>query len=183
MRRWFRLVPFLALAGGPAALADQTDARLPALFAQLQAAPDPAAAEAVAARIWVIWSETADPDAVALLQRGESAMTAGDLNTAQAAFDLLVVRAPGFAEAWNKRATLRYLQGDDPGSVADIRRTLVLEPRHFGALSGLGLIEARNGRPELALRSFEAALAIHPFLSGAKANIDALREQLKGEPT
>ena len=95
----------------------------------------------------------------------------GDLRTARAAFDLLVQRQPNFAEAWNKRATLLYLMGDDAGSIADIGRTLALEPRHFGALSGLGLIDARNDRPEQALRSFEAALAIHPFLPGAKASI------------
>ena len=110
-------------------------------------------------------------------------MGAGDTRTARAAFDLLVTRAPNFAEAWNKRATLLYLLGDDDGSVADVRRTLVLEPRHFGALSGLGLINARHGRPEAALHSFEAALAIHPFLPGARANVEALRQRLKGDPT
>ena len=94
-----------------------------------------------------------------------------------------MTREPGFAEAWKKRATLLYLIGDDDGSVAKVRRTLALEPRHFGALSGLGLINARHDRPETALHSFEAALAIHPFLPGARANVDALREQLKGDPT
>ena len=75
-------------------------------------------------------------------------MGAGDMRTARAALDLLVTREPTFAEAWNKRATLLYLIGDDDGSVADVRRTLALEPRHFGALSGLGLINARHERPE-----------------------------------
>ena len=183
MRFLARLALLLSLACGPEALADQTDARLPALFDQLRAAPDATAAGAVEVQIWAIWSDTSDPVGAALLQRGEAAMAAGDLRTARAAFDLLVQRQPNFAEAWNKRATLLYLAGDDAGSIADIGRTLALEPRHFGALSGLGLIDARNDRPEQALRSFEAALAIHPFLPGAEASITVLRRQLDGDPT
>ena len=166
-----------------AAQADQTDPRLGPLFDQLKAAPDAAAAGTIEIQIWRLWSTTPDPDSEALLVRGSAAMGAGDMRTARAALDLLVTREPTFAEAWNKRATLLYLIGDDDGSVADVRRTLALEPRHFGALSGLGLINARHERPEAALHSFEAALAIHPFLPGAQANVEALREQLKGDPT
>ena len=166
-----------------AAQADQTDPRLGPLFDQLKAAPDAVAAGTIEIEIWRLWSTTPDPDSEALLARGSAAMGAGDMRTARAALDLLVTREPGFAEAWNKRATLLYLIGDDDGSMADVRRTLALEPRHFGALSGLGLINARHERPEAALHSFEAALAIHPFLPGARANVEALREQLKGDPT
>ena len=77
-------------------------------------------------------------------------MQAGDYRLALAAFDDLVERNPGFAEAWNKRATLHYLMGNDEASVADIVETLELEPRHFGALSGLALIYERNGQPAAA---------------------------------
>lgn len=166
-----------------AAQADQTDPRLGPLFDQLKSAPDAVAAGTIEIEIWRLWSTTPDPDSEALLVRGSAAMGAGDMRTARAALDLLVTREPTFAEAWNKRATLLYLIGDDDGSMADVRRTLALEPRHFGALSGLGLINARHERPETALHSFEAALAIHPFLPGARANVEALREQLKGDPT
>jgi tetratricopeptide (TPR) repeat protein len=184
MRDAIRLAVLLAaLLAGSSVHADQTDPRLVSLLEQLKAAPDAATAHPIELEIWHIWGETLDPESEALLTRGVAAMSAGDTRTARAAFDLLVTREPNFAEAWNKRATLLYLTGDDEGSIADIRRTLLLEPHHFGALSGLGLIDARNGRPERALHSFEAALAIHPFLPGAKANIEALREQLKGDPT
>ena len=93
-------------------------------------------------------------------------MAAGDARTAGAAFDLLVQLQPRFAEAWNKRATLRYLIGDDEGSIADIRQTLALEPRHFGALSGLALILERQDRPGEAARSLKAAFAIRPLPTG-----------------
>ena len=165
------------------ALADQTDPRLGPLFAQLLAAPDEAAARPVEAEIWQIWSETADTDSAAIYARGVAAMNLGDGRTARAAFDLLVAREPGFAEAWNKRATLLYLLGDDDGSIADIRRTLALEPRHFGALSGLALIFVRQKRPAQALQSLEAALAVHPHLHGGRARADELKEETAGDPT
>jgi Flp pilus assembly protein TadD len=177
------LLLLLGAIGGSPARADQGDDRLGPLFERLKAAPDAAAARPVELEIWRIWGEVADSDSRTLLARGTAAMNAGDARTARAAFDLLVAREPGFAEGWNKRATLLYLVGDDAGSVADIRRVLALEPRHFGALSGLGLVYTRQDRPADALRSFEAALAIHPFLPGARDNVEALRERLRGEPT
>jgi len=173
----------LALASLPSARADQNDPRLGSLFDRLKSAPDAAAARAAELEIWRIWAVTADDQDRVLLERGVVAMNGGDFRTARAAYDLLVTRAPEFAEAWNKRATLFYLIGDDAASIADVERTLALEPRHFGALSGLGLIYTRQEQPEKALRSFEAALAIHPFLPGARASVEALREQLKGDPT
>jgi tetratricopeptide (TPR) repeat protein len=165
------------------ALADQNDPRLGPLFERLAAVADEAAAKPVEAEIWRIWGETVNADNAALYARGITAMSLGDSDTARAAFDLLVTREPEFAEAGNKRATLLYLLGDDEGSVADIRRTLLLEPRHFGALSGLALILVRQERPAQALRSLEAALAVHPFLAGGRARAEELREQTAGDPT
>jgi Tfp pilus assembly protein PilF len=171
-----------ALAAAPVS-ADQRDPRLDDLFVRLKAAPDAAAAAPVAAEIWRIWGETPDETNAALLARGVQAMNRGDPATAGAAFDLLLVRAPEFAEAWNKRATLRYLQDDDVGSASDIRRTLALEPRHFGALSGLALILERQDRPAAALESLKAALEINPFLPGGRERLDALTERAAGDPT
>ena len=110
-------------------------------------------------------------------------MSEGDGPTALAAFDLLVTREPEFAEAWNKRATLLYLEGDDAGSIADIRRTLALEPRHFGALSGLALIYSRTQHPADAVHSLKAALAIHPNLAGGRERLEELRREAAGDPT
>jgi tetratricopeptide (TPR) repeat protein len=98
-------------------------------------------------------------------------------------FDRLVEQVPDFAEGWNKRATVYYLMGNYPASVLDIRRTLELEPRHFGALSGLGLIYDALDDPAAALRSFEAAVAIDPHLETAQERIKELRRQVGGRPT
>jgi tetratricopeptide (TPR) repeat protein len=171
------------LVAAPVVGADQADPRLEPLFERLRTAPDIVAAEAVEGEIWRIWAETDDPQARDLLERGTTAMEARNFRVARTAFDELVRVAPGFAEAWNKRATLSYLTGDDMASIRDIEQTLLLEPRHFGALSGLGLIWLRLDRPQLALKSFEAALAIHPRLPGARAHAGMLREQLEGDPT
>lgn len=172
------LAAALLLLAAPA-VADQIDPRLPALFAQLKASPE--AAAAAEAQIWEIWSETIDPESAELLAQGTAAMGTRSWPTALERFDALVKRSPNFAEAWNKRATLYYLMGDYPDSAADIQRTLALEPRHFGALSGLGLIFMAIGKPEPAIESFEAALAIHPWLPGARQNIEALRAQVGGQ--
>jgi tetratricopeptide (TPR) repeat protein len=176
------LALLLAVAvGAPASQAAQDDPRLDGLFERLKVAPDLVVARGLEAEIWGIWGEGPDEAASGMLLAGSEAMARRAWPTALRQFDALIERRPRFAEAWNKRATLYYLMGDYPRSVADIQRTLALEPRHFGALSGLGLIFVAVGKTEPALRSFEAALAIHPYLPGARQHVEALRQQLKGE--
>lgn len=166
-----------------AAQADQQDARLDGLFARLQTASSPAEAQAAQRQIWRIWIESDDRLADRLMQGGIEAMAARQHGLALEYLDRLVERAPDFAEAWNKRATVHYLLDDYEASVLDIERTLELEPRHFGALSGLGMIYDAIGEPAAALRSFEAAVAINPHLDGPRQRIEALRRQLQGSPT
>lgn len=174
----------LALASfGQSAEADQADPRLDALFSELGAAATPRAAETVEAQIWTIWQEIDDPASARLLRQGSDAMARRLFPVAIHSFNRLVERSPDFAEAWNRRATLHYLMGNDAASISDIQQTLALEPRHFGALSGLGLIMLRNDRPAAALRSFEAALELHPNLPAARAHVEPLRELLQGERT
>lgn len=168
----------LLLAYAMPVQADQADPRLPGLFDRLKGSHDLAEARTAEAEIWEIWGETQDPESAQLYAQGSAAMASRAWSTAMQRFDALVAREPNFAEAWNKRATLYYLIGDYPRSVADIQKTLALEPRHFGALSGLGLIFMTIGKPQPALESFEAALAVHPFLPGGKQNIEVLRGQL-----
>jgi tetratricopeptide (TPR) repeat protein len=167
---------------GPA-LADQQDFRLDGLFARLQTTSSRPEAEAAQRQIWLIWTECDDSQADRLLQSGIQAMAARRHGLALQYFDRLVERAPDFAEGWNKRATVHYLMEDYAASVFDIERTLELEPRHFGALSGLGMIYDAIGEPAAALRSFEAAVAINPHLDGTRQRIDELRRQLRGSPT
>ena len=165
------------VAGGPAR-ADQDDERLDPLFNELKEAESAAAARPIEQAIWGIWETTDDAQDQALMQRGIDAMAARDFATALDQFDRLVERAPDFAEAWNRRATVYYLIGDFEASVRDIQRTLSLEPRHFGALSGLGMIYDAINKPAAAIKSFEAALELNPYLAGPKARIEALRPRL-----
>jgi tetratricopeptide (TPR) repeat protein len=177
----------LALASGLAlsapALADQTDPRLEPLFIELRGVADAAAAAPIEAQIWQIWIEAGDAETDALMKSGMSAMARGDHEAALASFDALIDRSPRFAEAWNKRATIHFVLGQFERSVADIQQTLLLEPRHFGALAGLGLIYDALEQPAAALRSFEAALQINPHLQGARDRAAALRQAVRGRPT
>jgi tetratricopeptide (TPR) repeat protein len=171
----------LALAvqlAGASVLADQRDARLPQLFAELQAAPDSGSARAIEARIWSLWYEHDDHAIVQLMRQGRAAMARQDHLSALRSFDQVIKIAPDFAEGWNARATLYYLMGRHADSLADIERTLALEPRHFGALSGRGLVYSALEEWELALESFEAALAVHPQMAGPRLNAEAIRKEL-----
>jgi tetratricopeptide (TPR) repeat protein len=173
----------IALGGVGPALADQQDRRLEDLFARLQTTTSRAEAQAAQQQIWQIWIEADDSLANRLMRNGIEAMAARQNALALQYFDQLVEQAPDFAEGWNKRATVHYLMDDYEASVLDIERTLELEPRHFGALSGLGMIYDAIGKPAAALRSFEAAVALNPHLEGTRQRIEALRRQLRGSPT
>lgn len=176
------LVAFILINPSSSSKADQGDPRLEALFAELAVTGSADRAAALESRIWKIWLDPPPGrDVAAAWQRGLRTMSLGQGHDAMRAFDSVVALAPDFAEGWNKRATVRYVLGDLTGSVEDIRRTLALEPRHFGALSGLGLIRLAQDRPGEALDAFEAALKIHPNLPGM-VNIEALREKVHGKP-
>jgi tetratricopeptide (TPR) repeat protein len=177
-------VAALSLAAWPGRVAaDQTDPRLPALFEQLKAAASDDEATVARAQIWKIWTAHTDPEINTLMLRGLHAMAEDEEDQAVAAFGEIIKREPDFAEGWNKRATAYFLMGDFDASVADIERTLQLEPHHFGALSGLGQIYLELGRKEAALKAFEAALAIDPHLAGVRAAVASLKKQLQGNPT
>lgn len=167
----------MALASRPAA-ADQTDARLPGLFEQLRAAANRAEAAEVEAQIWSIWSESGNAEADDAMAEGIAALAGQDGEAAVAAFTRVTGLLPNFAEGWNKRATALYLLGRFSESVADIGRVLALEPRHFGALSGLGLCETRRDRLPEAVAAYKRALAVDPTLPGAAFNIKALQDEI-----
>jgi len=173
-------IPVL-LAAAPLA-ADQTDPRLDGLFAELRTTESAIAAANAEREIWAIWLEVDAGTSARALARGVQAMRLARLDTAEAAFSRAIRATPDFAEAWNKRATVRFLQGDDVGSIRDIRRTLALEPRHFGALAGLGQIFERRAEPARALASYEAALQLNPHLEGVRARVRALTPVVEGAP-
>ncbi len=161
------------------AWADQTDARLDGLFEVLATTSDMEAARAAEAEIWRIWIESGSEEIDALMVEGVVAMSNQRLEDAVALFGQITERAPEFAEGWNKRATAYYLNDDHVASVRDIQRTLVLEPRHFGAISGMGLIFLGRGDEAGALAAFEAVLAIHPGAPGARQRVEELRKRLR----
>ena len=161
------------------ASAAQDDERLDKLFQRLKTTSDVAEAQNVESSIWVIWTESGRSDVDELMQQGIAKMRAGHLEDAFDAFNDIVELAPGFAEGWNKRATVLYLLDDLPESVRDIHRTLELESRHFGALSGLGLIFIQRGDDEAALSAFEEVVKIHPNHLGARLRIDRLRAKIR----
>lgn len=165
------------LLTGPA-LADQTDTRLAGLFDELKAAPTHIEAAPVEQMIWSRWIAFPDASAAALMQSGIDAMGQRNLVTAVNHFTALIELSPAFAEAWNKRATAHYLAGNYQQSLEDTAKTLELEPRHFGALSGQGMVYIQLEDLPNALASFEAALSVHPNMIGASANAETIRKIL-----
>jgi tetratricopeptide (TPR) repeat protein len=172
----------IASAAGPAR-ADQDDPRLDGLFQRLQHTPDAAEAHVLEQQIWQVWLQSDDAAINRLMEQGVLALRAQDYGAALHAFDRMIEQAPDFAEGWNKRATVHYLMGNWRASVRDIQQTLALEPRHFGALFGLGLIYDALDQPEAALRSFEATLVLNPHSESTRQMIEELRQQLGGSPT
>ncbi len=160
--------------------AGQNDPRLNELFEGLHAAPSEDEARPFEEAIWQAWLLSGNGAVDAQMLRGLSALGQGQNAAALEAFTRATEMQPDFAEAWNKRATVNYILGRYDDSVADIEKTLALEPRHFGALSGLGLINLALGREREALEAFEAALRIHPYLPGADTQIRDLREKVRG---
>lgn len=159
--------------------ADQNDERLGSLFEQLQTVSTPEGARSIEARIWTIWYEHPDNAVELLLRQGQSAMRRQDFDAALRSFDQVVLIDPQFAEGWNARATLNYYSGQYERSLFDIDKTLQLEPRHFGALSGRGLVYTAMEQLDLALEAFEETLTVNPHSRGAKLNAEAIRKVIQ----
>lgn len=162
----------LAVPGADAASANpalRTARRLAKLFDALaQARPQRPVSE-IEDLIWALWISHPSRAAEALMTRGIDAFADGRLACARGHFDALVAAWPDWAEAWNKRATLAYVEGRDEAACRDIIHTLEREPRHFGAIAGFGQICLRQGRPCEAAIAFRAALALNPHLHGIRA--------------
>jgi tetratricopeptide (TPR) repeat protein len=150
------------------------------LFAQLQT-PDLPDYDAVEAEIWAEWSKSGSPAMDLLLQRGRAAMEAEDYDTAIGFFSALIDHAPEFAEGWNARATAYFYAGLYGLSVDDIRHALALNPRHFGAMSGLAMILEEIGRPDDALKAWREVEALTPHKASVKDNIQRLEIKVGGQ--
>ena len=154
--------------------ADQNDARLEDLFKILSKTESDVQINAVTSSIWDIWYETNDPLIEADFYRGLESMRTGDLMMAVAFFTQVIDKNPNFAEGWNKRATVYYMLGKFNSSMMDINATLKLEPRHFGAMDGMGLIFIHLEQFDKAIDIYDQMLKIFPNNSSTKQKKEML---------
>ncbi len=158
--------------------ADQNDARLDELFQIIQQTDNPEIAFATENKIWDIWFQHDDKRTQERLAEGTAAMETNP-SKALLIFNELVDDVPDFAEGWNRRATLYYLLREYAASASDIEKTLELEPRHFGALSGLGLVYLAQEQYAEAKSAFEAVLLIYPHNRNVQKNIKMIDDYLR----
>ncbi len=163
--------------GTPCAALPRT---LDALFERLVRAESAEHAAGVEDEIWAQWLRHPQPVACEALERAGQAIAGRNFEEAGRLLDRIVEDFPDFAEAWNKRATLRFLQGRDSESVHDIRRTLLLEPRHFGAICGFAQICLRHDRGDLALFALQRAHALHPTMDSVNEAMAQLAMRTRG---
>jgi tetratricopeptide (TPR) repeat protein len=133
--------------------------------------------------LWMLWSRSGDAAVDALMERGLEEVASRDYDAAIATYSEVIRRRPGFAEGWNKRATVHFLAGDFARSLADCDQVMKRNPRHFGALSGYGQIYFHQQRYDKAIEYWRRALEVNPNLEGLESNIDAaerLRERSRG---
>jgi tetratricopeptide (TPR) repeat protein len=150
------------------------------LFEALKVAPDQESAKFIENRIWAIWLSSPSDTANLLMGRAKTAAEAKDFNLAIKLLDTIIELRPDFAEAWNRRATVLYSKKELGRAIADIQEVLAREPRHFGALSGLGIIFQELGDDKRALEVYRRALAIHPRLERIPDLIKKLAEKVDG---
>jgi tetratricopeptide (TPR) repeat protein len=182
MMRLAALAMSALVALGPAQ-AGQDDPRLPAMFDRLLGELEQADAERLESDIWRIWYQHDDGQVNTLMSQGRLAMSIGDFAEAEAFYTQVIELDPRFAEGWNRRATLYYLMGHYEDSIADVTETLALEPHHFGALSGMGLIYIALEDEKTALVWFEKALEVNPHMAGVRYRAELIKKRLAGEPT
>ena len=150
------------------------------LFEALKVAPDADAAKLVESRIWALWFASGSDTADLMMSRVKTATDEKDTKLALQLLDAVIELRPEYVEAWNRRATIHFSNKDYGRSLADIRQVLAREPRHFGALTGLGVIMQEFNEDKLALEAFRKALAIHPRLPRVPDLIKTLTEKVEG---
>ncbi|MBX2867759.1 MAG: hypothetical protein KTR18_03755 [Acidiferrobacterales bacterium] len=159
---------------------DQKEPGLDSLFRSLlDAETTPIEAHEITSKIWQLWLRADDAESQELMDSGIRKMSEFALDEAVDIFSELIRINPDFAEAWNKRATVYYMMGKFDLSTADVVETLRLEPRHFGALSGQGLIHLQSEREQAAVDWFKRALRVNPFMQNIQNSVDQLEKELK----
>ena len=156
--------------------ADQNDPALDVLFERLAVTTSDEEASNITREIWQRWTANDDPNVSQLMQIGIRALNYSTYRKALQSFDRVIEMAPEFAEGWNKRATLYYHIKEYRRSIDDIKETLLLEPRHFGAWSGLGLVSIAQENYSGALAAFKKALSINPHISNIRRYVQKLED-------
>ena len=164
----------------PRALHGDRTKNLDRLFEALKIAPDDESAKYVENRIWAIWLASPSDTANLLMGRVKAAVYGQDYDLAIKLLNAVIDIKPDFVEAWNRRATVYYAKKDFGRALADIHHVLAQEPRHFGALSGLGIILEEMGDDKDALEVFRRALAIHPHLERIPDLVKKLSDKVDG---
>ena len=178
------VMPAMAAEPAPAKLQNHPTApedRLSELFLDLKRERNEKAAERIAQRIGEEWVKSGSASIDLMMLWAKAAMDAKKFDVALDFLDQVVTLSPTFAEGWNRRATVHFLMQNYRKSMADIDRTLQLEPRHFGALSGLAQIMKNTGRTELALEAWQRVLDIYPMMRSAQGEVATISEELSGE--
>ncbi len=157
--------------------------RLEGLFTTLKSATDKDAAKAAENEIITLWLESGSDTVDLMMSWTLSAMESKDYGLALDYLDRMLIMKPDYAEGWNKRATVHFLKDDYPKAIADIERALALEPRHFGALSGLGTIMRDIGEKDRALDAYRKALEADPYLETVKEAVTELEGEMEGRET
>lgn len=163
------------------ALGATKTATITALLQELQEAPDVETAKTIEQDIRRLWLQSGSDSIDLLMQWVQNALQRQDTGHAMDLLDTIIAVRPDFAEAWNQRATIHYALKDYGKSLAEIRMVLQLEPRHFKALGGLGLILRDLGEEQKALAAFRKSLALHPYQVDIREAAAALEEKLKGK--
>jgi tetratricopeptide (TPR) repeat protein len=172
----------LIFCGNVLAESKDRDIRLNQLFEQLKKSNNASLAFEIEMKIWNIWSTHPTHDSLTQsLAKGSGLISKGELEAAYKIFSTIIESAPDWAEGWNKRATVLYLMGRYQESLKDINEVLKRESRHFGALSGQGLVQTELKNYEKAIKSYQTVQKIYPSIRAAKVMIPQLRKLIKEE--
>lgn len=166
----------------PAVVSDEASRALvlDALLARLATSADAEEAQELATRVWRHWSASGSDSVDLLMRYGLEALEVRELEEALRIFNHITSLAPGYAEGWHKRSTVNFILDDYQGALGDLEHVLRLEPRHFGALSGLAIILRELGDEQGALAAYRKALAVRPFLPGAQEAVAELTVAVEG---
>ena len=182
--RKLSLYVFLVLLFYGNAIAESKDRnfKLSQLFEQLKKSNNASLAFEIEMKIWNIWSTHPTHDSLTQsLAKGSGLMSKGELEAAYKIFSTIIESDSAWAEGWNKRATVLYLMGRYHDSLKDIDEVLKLESRHFGALSGQGIVQTELKNYEKAIKSYQAVQKIYPSMRAAKVMILQLKKLIQEE--